>query len=77
MSSIQDFWNGVFQRSNRNYQYVNTIFFDGQVQTGCGVADSRVGPSTALVDKHVYIDLGFFDQLQSQFGGRRSSSRRT
>jgi predicted metalloprotease len=68
VSSIQDFWNGVFQRSNRKYQYVNTIFFEGQVQTGCGVADSRVGPFYCPVDKHVYIDLGFFDDLQSQFG---------
>jgi hypothetical protein len=68
VSSIQDFWDGVFQRSNRSYSYVNTIFFDGQVQTGCGVADARVGPFYCPVDKHVYIDLGFFDDLQSQFG---------
>jgi predicted metalloprotease len=68
VNSIQSFWNGVFQRSNRKYEYVNTIFFDGQVQTGCGVADARVGPFYCPVDKHVYIDLGFFDDLQSQFG---------
>ena len=68
VNSIQSFWNGVFQASNRKYEYVNTIFFDGQVQTGCGVADSRVGPFYCPVDKHVYIDLGFFDDLQSQFG---------
>jgi uncharacterized protein len=68
VNSIQSFWDGVFQRSNRKYEYVNTIFFDGQVQTGCGVADARVGPFYCPVDKHVYIDLGFFDDLQSQFG---------
>jgi uncharacterized protein len=68
VNSIQNFWDGVFQRSNRSYQYVDTVFFDGQVQTGCGVADSRVGPFYCPVDKQVYIDLGFFDDLQSQFG---------
>jgi uncharacterized protein len=68
VSSIQDFWDGVFQRSNRKYQYVDTVFFDGQARTGCGVADSRVGPFYCPVDKHVYIDLGFFDDLQAQFG---------
>ena len=68
VNSIQNFWDGVFQRSNRKYEYVNTIFFDGQVQTGCGVADARVGPFYCPVDKLVYIDLGFFDDLQSQFG---------
>jgi predicted metalloprotease len=68
VNSIQSFWGGVFQRTSRKYEYVNTIFFDGQVQTACGVADSRVGPFYCPVDKHVYIDLGFFDDLQSQFG---------
>jgi hypothetical protein len=68
VNSIQNFWDGVFQRSNRKYQYVDTIFFDGRAQTGCGVADSRVGPFYCPVDRRVYIDLGFFDDLQSQFG---------
>ena len=68
VNSIQNFWDGVFQRSNEKYQYVDTVFFEGQVQTGCGVADSRVGPFYCPVDRHVYVDLGFFDDLQSQFG---------
>jgi predicted metalloprotease len=68
VNSIQSFWDGVFQRSNRKYQYVDTVFFDGQVNTGCGVADARVGPFYCPRDQLVYIDLGFFDDLQSQFG---------
>ena len=68
VNSIQNFWNGVFQNSNRKYQYVDTVFFDGQVNTGCGVADARVGPFYCPRDQLVYIDLGFFDDLQSQFG---------
>jgi uncharacterized protein len=68
VNSVQKFWDGVFQRSNRQYQYIDTVFFTDQVQTGCGVADSRVGPFYCPIDKKVYIDLGFFDDLQSQFG---------
>jgi hypothetical protein len=68
VNSVQKFWDGVFQRSNKQYQYVDTYFFTGQVDTGCGTADSQVGPFYCPRDKHVYIDLGFFDQLQSQFG---------
>jgi predicted metalloprotease len=68
VNSIQNFWDGVFQRSNRQYKYVNTVFFTDQVETGCGVADSRVGPFYCPADKQVYIDLGFLDDLQSQFG---------
>jgi predicted metalloprotease len=68
VNSVQKFWNGVFQRSNSQYQYVDTVFFSGQVNTGCGTADSQVGPFYCPVDRLVYIDLGFFDELQSRFG---------
>jgi len=68
VNSVQKFWAGVFQRSGRRYQYVDTVFFTDQVQTGCGLADSQVGPFYCPNDHLVYIDLGFFDQLQSRFG---------
>jgi uncharacterized protein len=69
VNSVQKFWDGVFQRSNQPYQYVNTVFFTDQVQTGCGFASSQVGPFYCPRDKLVYIDLGFFDDL-SQFGAK-------
>jgi predicted metalloprotease len=68
VNSVQKFWDGVFQRSNRQYQFAKTFFFSGQVDTACGTADSQVGPFYCPRDKLVYIDLGFFDELQSRFG---------
>jgi len=68
VNSVQKFWAGVFQRSGKRYQDVNTVFFTDQVQTGCGVATSEVGPFYCPADKLVYIDLGFFDELKSRFG---------
>jgi uncharacterized protein len=68
VNSVQKFWGGVFQRSGKQYRDVNTVFFTGGVQTGCGVASSEVGPFYCPQDQRVYIDLGFFDELQSRFG---------
>ncbi|MBA3734441.1 MAG: neutral zinc metallopeptidase [Actinobacteria bacterium] len=68
VNSVQKFWAGVFQRSNRQYENSKTVFFTGQTDTGCGTADSQVGPFYCPRDKLVYIDLGFFDDLQSRFG---------
>jgi predicted metalloprotease len=68
VNSVQSFWDGVFQRSNKQYTYVDTVFFDGQVDSGCGTATSQVGPFYCPADKLVYIDLGFFDELKSRFG---------
>ena len=70
VNSVQKFWDGVFQRSGRQYKYVDTVFFTDQVQTGCGFASSQVGPFYCPNDQLVYIDLGFFDELQSRFGVR-------
>ncbi|HKP17020.1 MAG TPA: neutral zinc metallopeptidase [Gaiellaceae bacterium] len=68
VNSVQKFWDGVFQRSSEQYQYVDTVFFSDATQTGCGYATSQVGPFYCPNDKLVYIDLGFFDDLKSQFG---------
>jgi uncharacterized protein len=72
VNSVQRFWTGVFERSGRRYQDVNTVFFTDQVQTECGFATSEVGPFYCPADKLVYIDLGFFDELESRFGATNS-----
>jgi predicted metalloprotease len=68
VNSVQEFWNGVFERSDEQYPYADTVFFTEQVQTGCGSASSQVGPFYCPADQQVYIDLGVFDELQSRFG---------
>jgi Putative neutral zinc metallopeptidase len=68
VNSVQKFWDGVFQRSRAQYPYADTVFFTDQVQAGCGLAGSEVGPCYCPRDQRVYIDLGFFDELQSRFG---------
>src|SRR3954462_6803621 len=68
VNSVQAYWTNQFKASGRRYAIVKTVFFDGSTPTGCGTATSDVGPFYCPVDKHVYIDLGFFDELRSRFG---------
>jgi uncharacterized protein len=68
VNSVQKFWSQVFQDSGKRYEPSNTVFFTDQIQTGCGFASSQVGPFYCPEDDLVYIDLGFFDELQSRFG---------
>ena len=66
VNSVQDYWSGTV----RGYTEAPTTFFTGQVNTGCGTASSAVGPFYCPADNSVYIDLGFYDELESQFGAR-------
>ena len=68
VNSIQAYWTGQFRANGRTYEISRTVFFDGSTPTGCGTATSDVGPFYCPVDKHVYIDLGFFDELRTRFG---------
>jgi predicted metalloprotease len=68
VNSIQAYWSSQFKAAGRNYAIAKTVFFDGSTPTGCGTATSDVGPFYCPVDKHVYIDLGFFDELRDRFG---------
>ena len=54
----------------RNDEPARTRFFTDSVQTGCGTATSAVGPFYCPRDRYAYIDLGFFEDLQSQLGAR-------
>jgi uncharacterized protein len=67
VDSIQTFWS---QALGDRYQPTDTVFFEGQVQTSCGGATSGSGPFYCPGDSLVYIDLSFFDQLQTQFGAQ-------
>jgi uncharacterized protein len=68
VNSIQAYWSGQFQDAGRSYAISKTVFFDGSTPTGCGTATTDVGPFYCPVDKRVYIDLGFFDELRTRFG---------
>jgi Predicted metalloprotease len=64
VNSIQAYWGTAVE----NYTLAPTTFFTGSISTGCGQATSAVGPFYCPPDTSVYIDLGFFDELQTRFG---------
>jgi predicted metalloprotease len=66
VNSVQAYWEKVID----GYTRAPTTFYTDATNTGCGQATSAVGPFYCPEDDTVYIDLGFFDTLQSQFGAK-------
>jgi uncharacterized protein len=64
VNSVQAYWGTVVN----GYTLAPTTFYTDGINTGCGQATSAVGPFYCPEDDTVYIDLGFFDTLQTQFG---------
>jgi predicted metalloprotease len=66
VDSVQQYWGGTVS----GYKPAQTILFTNQVATGCGTASSAVGPFYCPNDQHVYLDLGFYQELHDRFGAR-------
>jgi uncharacterized protein len=68
VNSIQAYWSGEIKAEGGTYRPAQTFLYTDGVNTGCGGATSEVGPFYCPPDEAVYLDLGFFDELQSRFG---------
>ncbi|MBA4065011.1 MAG: hypothetical protein C0501_15120 [Isosphaera sp.] len=51
------------------YEAPELVLFSGGVNTGCGAADSNVGPFYCPADDTMYLDPTFFQDLEKQLGG--------
>jgi predicted metalloprotease len=77
VNSVDGFWSDQFARSGQTYQPPRTNFFSGSVNTGgCGGATSDTGPFYCPADQEVYIDLSFFQELETRFGASGGSFSR-
>src|SRR5438874_1531184 len=65
MKDVQDTWAGLLGGS---YQRTRVVLFRDTLQSGCGLAQSATGPFYCPQDGRVYLDLGFFEELQDRFG---------
>lgn len=70
VDDIQDFWAATFSNSGREYPVTRLVLFDNPTQSGCGPASPATGPFYCPADQKVYLELGFFDELESRFGAR-------
>ena len=66
-SSADQTWAALFQRQGRRFEQPKLVFYSGNGQSGCGAAQSAMGPFYCPTDQGIYLDTGFFDELQNRF----------
>jgi predicted metalloprotease len=67
LASTEDTWSRLFQASGQTYTPPRLHFYARQGSSGCGAAQSAMGPFYCPTDQRVYLDTGFFDELQTRF----------
>ena len=69
LASLNETWQPLFQQAGLAFeQPVLTFIQGGGVNTACGAASSAMGPFYCPGDQGIYIDTGFYDQLDQQLG---------
>ena len=68
VNSLHAYWSEAFAASGNEYVQPKTTLFSDAVDTQCGAASSAVGPFYCPLDQTIYLDLGFFDDLETRFG---------
>jgi len=69
LADNEDVWGKLFpEHFRRRYAPPTLVLFTGQVKSACGLAGAAAGPFYCPLDKKVYIDLAFYDDLKRRFG---------
>jgi len=61
-------WTKIFAENNMEYSPAKVVLFENTTQSGCGTAQSAMGPFYCPADQTVYMDMSFFKELQEKFG---------
>ena len=64
MDDVQKTWAKILP----NFHPARVVLFRSSTESGCGTAQSAMGPFYCPLDERVYLDLGFFEELEKRFG---------
>jgi uncharacterized protein len=74
LGDTEDRWSEIFKASGRIYHPPKLRLFSGAEEGACGLAQSAMGPFYCPLDKRIYLDTSFFNDLQNKFGGCSNSN---
>jgi len=67
LAYTEDVWSKLLQPKGINYTPTQLVFYSESDQSGCGAAQSAMGPFYCPDDKRIYLDTEFFQELSQRF----------
>ncbi|AXH98791.1 metalloprotease [Sporosarcina sp. PTS2304] len=67
LADTEDIWTELFQQQGLTYENPTLVLYTGQVDTACGYGSAAAGPFYCPGDQKLYIDLQFYNELQTTF----------
>ena len=67
LASTEDTWTQIFAARGQRYQPAGFDFYDRGGSSGCGQAQSAMGPFYCPTDSRIYLDTSFFNELETRF----------
>jgi predicted metalloprotease len=70
LGETEDVWTQILpQQTGVQYQKPVLVLFSGVTRSGCGTAQSAMGPFYCPRDQRLYLDTSFFQDMQRRMGG--------
>lgn len=66
----EETWEKVFQENGIRFRPAKVVIFESATSSGCGTAQSEMGPFYCPADETIYMDMSFFNELQQKFGAK-------
>src|SRR5690606_22760841 len=67
LADTEDTWRALFAKGGKQYSDPKLVLFTGSYPTACGMGAAAMGPFYCPADHKMYIDLGFYEELQTRF----------
>jgi hypothetical protein len=75
-TSVDDVWTAIFRQQGQAYRPpAGVVLYDQATGTGCGMGQSAMGPFYCPPDQKVYLDLSFWQELETKFGAQGEAAR--
>jgi uncharacterized protein len=70
LGEIDDRWSEIFQAAGQTYTGPKIVLFRNATNGGrCGMAQSAMGPFYCPPEKKIFLDTGFFREVETRFHG--------